>query len=453
MTYDAYRSKSTNTIVSKTAYLIGVREDRFYDEEIENRYYRKELFQELDQNKAARILRNLCILRTDFIMNAGRIKDAMRANVPIDSREMFEIISLDALEGLKKDGIRLPNLSRPYDYIIEFNRLISDRVNNIKNIYPTWIPWEYIRGIFVMPNGLSEDGVRTAMETYAPNKNIYPFQRYINWRPADEGNILHSDWKFLPVLYRQHFATFDSFDKISLPTDSTLKSIEAFLLGSKKAVVVVDCENSDPYRMYSAIASLEDALYNKIGKIVLFNDANTSSAWDILGEQLEIPVETKQIERVLNRKSLVDIALTAHTCREFYSGVDSFIIVSSDSDYWGLIKSLPEARFMMMMERESCSPAIREQLELEGITYCFTEDFPFEMAKELKDKIVRKELKAIIDGVTIGNMNEMIQAAMYKAYAKMNDAEIADLKKTFQKGLKICIDEEGNIMTSLCFNK
>lgn len=40
-------------------------------------------------------------------------------------------------------------------------------------------------------------------------------------------------------------------------------------------------------------------------------------------------------ERVMENKSLVDIMLTARVCKkDFANDVDSFIIASSDSDYW-----------------------------------------------------------------------------------------------------------------------
>lgn len=43
----------------------------------------------------------------------------------------------------------------------------------------------------------------------------------------------------------------------------------------------------------------------------------------------------------------------------YKNDVDSFVIVSSDSDYWGLISSLPDAHFLVMIEREKCGPDIR----------------------------------------------------------------------------------------------
>lgn len=68
------------------------------------------------------------------------------------------------------------------------------------------------------------------------------------------------------------------------------------------------------------------------------------------------------IERIKENKSLVDIRLTARTCQEFFENeVDSFINVSSDFDYWGLISSLPRARFLAMIEWEKCESDMKNR--------------------------------------------------------------------------------------------
>lgn len=59
----------------------------------------------------------------------------------------------------------------------------------------------------------------------------------------------------------------------------------------------------------------------------------------------------------------------------YKNDVDSFVIVSSDSDYWGLISSLPDAHFLVMIEREKCGPDMKEALADSGIFYCYLDDF------------------------------------------------------------------------------
>ena len=84
-----------------------------------------------------------------------------------------------------------------------------------------------------------------------------------------------------------------------------------------------------------------------------------------------IPVEHILIERIKQNKSLVDIKLTARACKEHYQNeVDSFVIVSSDSDYWGLISSMPDAGFLVMIEREKCGPDMKAALADTCVFYC-----------------------------------------------------------------------------------
>lgn len=79
----------------------------------------------------------------------------------------------------------------------------------------------------------------------------------------------------------------------------------------------------------------------KITTILLFDDIHTVTAWRILESYTDIPVEHIMTERIKQNKSLVDIKLTARACQEHYQNhVDSFVIVSSDSDYRRMGRSL-----------------------------------------------------------------------------------------------------------------
>ena len=70
-----------------------------------------------------------------------------------------------------------------YQHIVVINRLISERVIN----------WEYIKDIFIMPDGYTEEGTAAAAAVYYRKRQYYPYQMYINWISEDEGNILFND--------------------------------------------------------------------------------------------------------------------------------------------------------------------------------------------------------------------------------------------------------------------
>lgn len=83
----------------------------------------------------------------------------------------------------------------------------------------------------------------------------------------------------------------------------------------------------------------------------------------LAGKFIHIPVFHEEVERVTDRKSLVDIKMTAGVCEAYYKdNIDSFILCSSDSDYWGLISSVKDAHFLVMYEYSKCGQSIKDAL-------------------------------------------------------------------------------------------
>ena len=91
--------------------------------------------------------------------------------------------------------------------------------------------------------------------------------------------------------------------------------------------------------------------------------------------------------------------------------MDSFVIVSSDSDYWGLISSLPDAHFLVMIEREKCGPDMKEALADSGIFYCYLDDFYSGNSEDIKKNALFKEMYRWIDNSVHLNVNDMFDAA------------------------------------------
>ena len=95
---------------------------------------------------------------------------------------MPEILPTSSMQQLSNDGISFIKKSstKLCHHIIEINRLISDRINNCKSLFPIWINWAYIKELFIMPNGLTEDGTKDAADIYYASLSYYPYQMYIN---------------------------------------------------------------------------------------------------------------------------------------------------------------------------------------------------------------------------------------------------------------------------------
>lgn len=387
---------STYTVVSKVAYLIGVQK-RIFENEYEPP--KMEWYEKLHADKNARIVRNLCMIRTALELNFKAINNRMRFDM-CNLHSLPEYVPQDSLNELLQDGITIVrSRALPAQYIVDINKHISNRINNCKSLFPLWLKWEYVRKLFLMPDGLNEKGIKAAAADYYANKNKYPYQVYINWSYMDSGNILYNDKKFVSLLYEANEDYFTDLSKVSDAGNLTKAGIYKFLDKSERVVVVVDCENSDPYKLYATLNNLnQEALLNKICKIILYDDIHTTSAWKILERFTQIPIEHVLIERIKENKSLVDIRLTTGTCREYYqNNVDSFILVSSDSDYWGLISAMPEVRFFVMVESEKCSPTIKNALINAGISYCYIDDFCTGNSNDIKVATVLREVRQKLD--------------------------------------------------------
>ena len=435
---------STYVIVSKVAYLIGVPK-RIFDNEHEPPQL--EVYQQLENDKNARIIRNLCIIRTEIERNFRYINREMRMEYK-SILTLPQYVPADSINQLLADGINFIKKSstKLSDHIVEINRIISDRINNCKSLFPLWLNWKYIRDLFIMPNGLYEKETKAAAGVYYASLRLYPYQMYINWQPHDEGNILFNDKKFVTLLYRWHGDEFTEYSKVSDAGSYIKGSIYDFIEDSERVVVVVDCENSDPYKLSATLRRLDSVYTDKITSIILFDDIHTATAWSILERFTSIPVEHILIERIKQNKSLVDIRLTARACQEHYENkVDSFIIVSSDSDYWGLISSLPKAQFLVMIEHDKCGPDMKAALVDSGIFYCYLDDFYSGDSEELKTNAIFQEMRNYMKKAVRLNVNDMFNDALRATRIEMTSAERQQFYNKYIKTLQLSIDDDGEV--------
>ena len=443
--YFCEKSKTdTYTLISTIAFLIGVPQHTF---ENEHEPPQLETYNKLKYDKNACIIRNLCMLRTAIIRNFKKINQEMYHNYRLLS-SLDEYIPMSCLTELSACGIHiLKKNTRLAQYIVDINKNISDRINNCKNLFPLWLDWNYVRDIFIMPNGLKEDGTKAASDLYYAERNNYPYQVYLNWVffPGD-GNILFNDKKFASLLYKWHEDEFTDFNRVSNVDHSVKNNIFHFLEESQNTVIAVDCENSDPYDLCATLNNLEDELRDKISKIMLFDDVHTSTAWQVLAEHTEIPIERIEVKRLKDDKSLVDTHLTVGVCREFYANhVDSFVLVASDSDYWSLISTLPEARYLVMVEHEKCSGKLKEALDDSGIFYCYIDDFYSGMGKDIKLTALLAEMKRYLAAHIDLNIKQMMEEIYRSTRAVMSETEKHQFYEKYIKSLSLAIDSDGTV--------
>lgn len=437
--------ESTHDITTKIAYLLGIRKIIF---DKENTSFDIELFNRLNKDKSARIIRNLCAIRTSILKNFNKINNAFRfehrgirtVNEFIPDEYVMQL-SNDGIDFVKKSSICLSN------HVVEINRLINDRINNCKNLFPMWLNWDYIRDLFIMKNGLTDHGVMAALVTYRNSYNYLPFHAYMNWDAEDEGLILTSDARFCSWLYKLNNDEFKARNMVTNVGSRVKNNIYDFISSSNKTVLVVDCENSDPFNLSAAFRNLEKCYTDKIAGIILFDDVHASSAWNMLQNYTgNVPVEHLNVERIMGNKSLVDQALYARVFREFYENrTDSFVLVSSDSDYWPLISNLPQANFLVMVEHSKCSPNLKQALDEQHIFYCYLDDFYGGNGEDIKLKAVLAEMRDYVDSAVNLNVNDMFETALRNTRAPFSEDERRRFYRKFIKNMSLVVGENGDV--------
>lgn len=445
-------SNHRKSIITTVAYLIGVDDEKLTCEE---RFDVLE-YNKLKTNEEATIIKYLCRLRTQFFRNYKSIDDARKFNMrSLD--DLSEYLDVEGITYLRSKQIEINSTSKktPSIIIANLNQYILDNIDKVKSLFPDWIKFEYIKSLFLMPGGYAgHNGINLKTNSqkiyniifeenkaYGRQRSLFPYQMYINWpypfRETD-GNILFNDLKFLKMLYGAFNDRFQASGYVVDAHTDTKEDIYTFLDESNNVSIFVDCENVDPYAFCATLLNLDKDIISKIKKIVLYDDVNTSTAWDYITKILSIPVDKKDIQRVLDNKSLIDITMTAGVCKAYYSeNMDSIILASSDSDFWGLIKQLPEAHFLVLNEHYKTSSAIIEQMNQNNIKHCYMNDFAQDIIQKFKFEVLFKGLLKHVNhfnetGEFIYlNVDELLEELFFDANILGAEGQIKKEKEAF----------------------
>lgn len=453
-----YRN-STYGIVSRVAYLIGVNREIFGD----GLQFSGEIYTELDKLQEARIIRNLCRIRNAMEQNYIAISNAFHQTYN-NIGSLPEYIPTDAVNQLNKDEVRIYKTNPEVDdYIIAINTEINNRIQTVAKVFPEWVKWEYIRLVFLMPNGTKKDGVKKAGEYYISDRNRYPYQCWVNWDAvaSGTGNILYEDEKFLTILYESNNDYFSSLSMVRDAGNQTFRNLENLLEKSRKCVVVVDCENADAVKLAAAMSSLPIAQLDKVEKVLLFDSEYTTDQWktyvdqslkDAAKDKTSLNLKHIVVERLNQNKSQVDMTLAVRTCREVYTaGVDAVILVSSDSDYWAMIRQLPGVNFLVMLEKRKTGQVIMDTLALHNIPYCFTDDFCTGASYSIKTTTLINAIQEQIDRVMSGefenkfNVRNMMETALQDSWISMTEREKEAFYSRYLMHMKMTISQDGRI--------
>lgn len=441
--------KEKREVAAAAAYLMGVKDRNFEDGAV----YEHVDIEAVKADKGAGIVRELSILRTAIIRKYKCIDSSMLYGFQNLEQVTDEWVPQDSIKALKNLGINIVKVNyRAINYLIDINALIAKHIDACSHLFPEWAEWKYIRSIFVMPKGNTEDGIKAARQRYAANYDTLPFHCYANIPSHKFGNILYNDRKFFEAIYQFNGDYFRREDLVYeyIEPQKPQAEFNSFLKGHEKICVVVDCENSNPYLLSDALNSIYESnktLANHIKKVILFDDSHTVNAWSVISEFIPFETERILVERINEHKSLVDQRITLKAQEEYYeNGVTGFILASSDSDYWGLI-NCSKADFIVFAERSKTGKCFTDALESIKVDYSFIEDFATENCA-FKERVIMEtinsELKEKTSVSLDGLMRDIFRTLMIPVTKKEEDS----IREKISRRLRIVFDDAGRMCVS-----
>ena len=444
------------------AYLIGIEAKYFglFNGESMNPQFYRSVYEEMNQDKEARIVRNLCRLRTKMQRHFKAICTEMNSDVKnLDS--MPDLIPPDILQSLENDGIPFVRPRRRLeDYIVDVHNYLLPHVPNCQKFIPDWVKWPYIRNLFFIVKGNTVDGNKDAAKICYEFRDLFPYQAYINWSPNEiDGNILRDDAKFLPILYERNRDKFHDTSKLTEAGDTAVEDPSEFFARAKRVLIAIDCENADPCKVIGIMKELEKQnVLSKISKVILVDDRHTSTQWRLLRRNENLPLEYYMTDRVKDDKSAVDVALTIKFYREIAQSraegnpIDSAVIVSSDCDFWPLIELTPEVSFMVMLEYDNCSHSYYQRLHQNDVPFMYIDEYFSAGNLEMKtENVLQEVIKEIEDGyLSKINLFSVMNRALTKLELRMNESEASSFYEKYILPMNVAFTKNG---TALLQNK
>lgn len=435
-------------IVSRVAYLAGVERYQFSDGE----HLQESIFSYMDGLPTAKDFRALGIIRNCILKQFKEID--CQIVYELKNLDSIVYVDQDALSYLKGRGIMLqkPN-TRAWEYLMDINALVMERDSQIiKECFPDWIDHGFLKLLFRMDVS-SEAKIKAAERDYRYRKYQYPFQTWLNFRVTpDMGNILFNDAKFVKLLYASHGREFTDMSKVKGSADLGLEDFNAFMGSAGDVCMMVDCENTDAYKLYAMLEDLRSHYpedYSKIRRIALYDDIHTSNAWKLLHRFTDIPISHMLTERVLDSKSLVDIQLSAGICKTHYrDGISDFIIVSSDSDYFALMNSMAECRFLMAVEKENVSGRTIDAVHDTGTGICFLDSFCTGSLDALYVEALKLGVRSYLEEKTAVPLEDIARQAAKGARLEIDGDTLTTYMDRIRKGIHVN-EENGQLMLTV----
>ena len=110
--------------------------------------------------------------------------------------------------------------------------------------------------------------------------------------------------------------------------------------------IFVDCDNIEFFKFITFLSTIDSM--DTVKSLVLVIDEKSNYLWRVFEKFYtgNLQIRSISVPRLKEQKSVADIILTKEVCYSVYkNNINRVLLVSSDSDFFGLVSALPEISF------------------------------------------------------------------------------------------------------------
>ena len=120
-----------------------------------------------------------------------------------------------------------------------------------------------------------------------------------------------------------------------------------------------------------------------------------------------------------------------------------FIFLSSGLCFWGLFSSVPDADFLVRVEKGKCGSDIQNALEQYGTYYCFMDDFCTGNIKSFKNAMFVSALKDEMEQALAIDTRALIDDILRNLRMDVFSSEKNNYYNKYIRKMRLDIDDKG----------